>query len=161
MNRRAMDMWVGLFVVIGFAAIVFLAMRVGNLTQVGGRPGYILQAHFDNIGGLKPQAPVKVAGVVVGTVDAIQLNPRTYQADVSLKIEADYHFPKDTIASVLTSGLLGEQYIGLDAGGDPEMLKGSDTLMKANSAVVLEKLISQFLFSKASEGSPSAPGATK
>jgi len=161
MNRRAMDIWVGLFVVIGFAAIVFLAMRVGNLTQVGARPGYILQAHFDNIGGLKSQAPVKVAGVVVGKVDSIHLNPQTYQADVSLKIEANYHFPKDTIASVLTSGLLGEQYIGLDAGGDSEMLKGSDTLMKANSAVVLEKLISQFLFSKASEGSPSTPGATK
>ncbi|MES2206549.1 MAG: outer membrane lipid asymmetry maintenance protein MlaD [Pseudomonadota bacterium] len=161
MNRRAMDMWVGLFVVIGFAAIVFLAMRVGNLTQVGARPGYILQAHFDNIGALKPQAPIRVAGVTVGKVESIQLNSKTYQADVKLKIEAAYHFPKDTIASVLTSGLLGEQYIGLDAGGDSEMLKESDTLMKANSAVVLEKLISQFLFSKASEGSPSTPGATK
>lgn len=161
MNRRAMDLWVGIFVVIGFGALVFLAMRVGNLTQFGARPGYVLVAHFDNIGGLKPQAPVKSAGVVVGQVKSIHLNTETYQADVTLRIDEGYRFPKDTIASVLTSGLLGEQYIGLDAGGDTVMLKANETVMKANSAVVLEKLISQFLFSKASEGSAPTGGGAK
>lgn len=151
MNRRAMDVWVGLFVVIGFAAIVFLSMKVGKLGQFGTRPGYSIYAHFDNTGGLKLQAPVKSAGVVVGQVESIRLNPETYQADVILHIDESYKFPKDTIASILTSGLLGEQYIGLDAGGDAAFLKPNDSVLKANSAVVLEKLISQFLFSKANE----------
>jgi phospholipid/cholesterol/gamma-HCH transport system substrate-binding protein len=151
-NRSTIDLWVGIFVAIGIAAIVFLALKVGNLTSLNTAPSYRLEARFDNIGGLKLRAPVKAAGVVVGRVDRIMLDSRTYEAVVALKIDNGYRFTKDSIASILTSGLLGEVYIGLDAGGDPVMLADGGTIAKTQSAVVLEKLISQFLFDKASSG---------
>jgi len=153
MNRTAIDLWVGIFVTIGLAAIVFLALKVGNLTSLAKVPSYRLEARFDNIGGLKLRAPVKAAGVVVGRVDGVRLDPKTYEAVVALRIENGYQFTKDSIASILTSGLLGEVYIGLDAGGDSAMLADGATIAKTQSAVVLEKLIGQFLFDKASNGS--------
>ena len=149
MNRTAIDLWVGIFVAIGLAAIVFLALKVGNLTSLATVPSYRLEARFDNIGGLKLRAPVKAAGVVVGRVDAVKLDPKTYEAVVVLRIENGYQFTKDSIASILTSGLLGEVYIGLDAGGSATMLKDGDRIAKTQSAIVIEKLISQFLFDKA------------
>jgi phospholipid/cholesterol/gamma-HCH transport system substrate-binding protein len=152
MNRSAIDLWVGIFVAIGFGAIIFLALKVGNLVTLDSTPGYHLEASFDNIGGLKLRAPVKAAGVVVGRVEKVRLDTKTYDAVVTLRIDRQYEFTKDTIASINTSGLLGEVYIGLDAGGDPVMLKDGDRLGKTQSAVVIEKLISQFLFDKASGG---------
>ena len=152
MNRTAIDLWVGIFVAIGLGAIVFLALKVGNLTSLAKVPSYRLEARFDNIGGLKLRAPVKAAGVVVGRVDGVRLDPKTYEAVVALRIENGYQFTKDSIASILTSGLLGEVYIGLDAGGDSAMLADGATIAKTQSAVVLEKLIGQFLFDKASGG---------
>lgn len=151
MNRSTIDLWVGVFVAVGFGAILFLALKVGNLLTLDQTAGYHLQANFDNIGGLKLRAPVKAAGVVVGRVESVQLDPKTYEAVVSLRIDRDVVFTKDTIASINTSGLLGEVYIGLDAGGDPVMLKDGDRIVKTQSAVVIEKLIGQFLFDKASD----------
>jgi phospholipid/cholesterol/gamma-HCH transport system substrate-binding protein len=152
MNRKLLDLWVGVFVVIGFAALVFLALRVGNLSGANFAETYSLQAKFDNIGGLKVRGPVKSAGVLVGRVSAIRFDPQTYEAVVTLDVDSSFKFPKDTFASILTSGLLGEQYVGLDVGGDEKMLAPGETIAKTQSAVVLEKLISQFLFNKASEG---------
>ena len=146
------DLWVGFFVLIGFAAVLFLALRVGNVSSANFAETYQLTAKFDNIGGLKVRGPVKSAGVVVGRVAEIGFDPQTYEAVVTVTIDSRYRFPKDTFASILTAGLLGEQYIGLDAGGDEKMLKGGDVFSKTQSAVVLEKLISQFMFNKASEG---------
>ncbi len=153
MNRSTIDLWVGIFVTIGVGAIVFLALKVGNLTSLNAQPSYRLEARFDNIGGLKLRAPVKAAGVVVGRVAGVSLDPKTYEAVVALNVDKGYEFSKDTIASVLTSGLLGEVYIGLEAGGDPQMLAADARIAKTQSAVVLEKLISQFMFDKASSGS--------
>ncbi|SDH85113.1 phospholipid/cholesterol/gamma-HCH transport system substrate-binding protein [Propionivibrio dicarboxylicus] len=147
-----MDLWVGFFVLIGFAALLFLALRVGNVSSANFAETYQLTAKFDNIGGLKVRGPVKSAGVVVGRVTEIGFDSQSYEAVVTMTIDSRYRFPKDTFASILTAGLLGEQYIGLDAGGDEKMLKSGDTVAKTQSAVVLEKLISQFMFSKASEG---------
>ncbi len=147
-----MDLWVGFFVLIGFAALLFLALRVGNVSSANFAETYQLTAKFDNIGGLKVRGPVKSAGVVVGRVTEIGFDSESYEAVVTMKIDSRFRFPKDTFASILTAGLLGEQYIGLDAGGDEKMLKSGDTFAKTQSAVVLEKLISQFMFSKASEG---------
>jgi phospholipid/cholesterol/gamma-HCH transport system substrate-binding protein len=158
MNRSAIDLWVGIFVVIGIAAIGFLSLKVGNLTSVSSAPGYHLDAAFDNIGGLKLRAPVKAAGVVVGRVERITLDPQTYQAVVSMRIDQGYQFTKDTIASILTSGLLGEVYVGLDSGGDTQMLADNARIGKTQSAMVLEKLIGQFMFDKAASGGTS-PGA--
>ena len=152
MNRSILDLWVGVFVAVGIGAIIFLALKVGNLVSWGATPGYRLEARFDNIGGLKLRAPVKSAGVVVGRVERIKLDPATYMAVVTLKIDQGYEFTTDTIASILTSGLLGEVYIGLDAGGDPKMLADGGKLTKTQSAVILEKLIGQFLFDKAASG---------
>ena len=154
MNRSTIDLWVGIFVVIGIAAIGFLSLKVGNLTSVSSAPGYHLEASFDNIGGLKLRAPIKAAGVVVGRVERIALDPQTYQARVSMKIDRGYQFTRDTIASILTSGLLGEVYIGLDSGGDTQMLADGGKIAKTQSAMVLEKLIGQFLFDKAASGAP-------
>ena len=151
MNRSTIDLWVGIFVTIGLGAIVFLALKVGNLTSLDSKPSYRLEANFDNIGGLKLRAPVKAAGVIVGRVESVRLDPKTYEARVTLKIDNGYQFSKDTIAAILTSGLLGEVYIGLDVGGDTEMLAEGGHIGKTQSAVVLEKLIGQFLFSKAAE----------
>lgn len=153
MNRKLLDLWVGFFVAIGIASLLFLALRVGNISAANFLETYSLTAKFDNIGGLKVRGPVKSAGVVVGRVTEIHFDPQTYEAVVTLSVDARYRFPKDTFASILTSGLLGEQYVGLDVGGDEKTLNPGDTIAKTQSAVVLEKLISQFLFSKASEGS--------
>ncbi|HET7261975.1 MAG TPA: outer membrane lipid asymmetry maintenance protein MlaD [Casimicrobiaceae bacterium] len=152
MNRATLDLWVGVFVTLGIAAILFLSLKVGNLLTVSHDPGYRLVAEFDNIGGLKLRAPVKAAGVVVGRVEAVQLDPKTYQAVVTMRIDRGYEFSKDTIASILTSGLLGEVYIGLDSGGDTKMLANGDRIAKTQSAIVLEKLISQFMFDRAANG---------
>ena len=152
MSRTTLDLWVGIFVTIGIGAILFLALKVGNLVSFGSVPGYHLVAKFDNIGGLKLRAPVKAAGIVVGRVEGVRLDAATYQAVVTLKIDQGYEFTADTIASILTSGLLGEVYIGLDAGGDTKMLADNGVIMKTQSAVVLEKLIGQFLYNKAAEG---------
>ena len=152
MNRKILDLWVGCFVLIGIAALLFLALKVGNLSFARMAETYVLEAKFDNIGGLKVRGPVKSAGVLVGRISDIKFDPVTYEAVVTMTVDGRYQFPKDTFASVLTAGLLGEQYIGLDAGGDDRMLKAGDKIAKTQSAVVLEKLISQFLFSKAADG---------
>lgn len=152
MSRATLDLWVGVFVAMGIGAILFLALKVGNLVSFGTPPGYRLEAKFDNIGGLKLRAPVKAAGIVVGRVESVRLDPATYQAIVTMKIDQGHEFTADTIASILTSGLLGEVYIGLDAGGDPKMLTDGGKVMKTQSAVVLEKLIGQFLYDKAASG---------
>lgn len=153
MSRKLLDLWVGFFVALGFAALLFLALKVGNLSASNFAETYSLSAKFDNIGGLKVRGPVKSAGVVVGRVVDIHFDPATYEAVVAISIDGRFRFPKDTFASILTSGLLGEQYIGLDVGGDEKMLNPGDTIAKTQSAVVLEKMISQFMFSKASESS--------
>jgi phospholipid/cholesterol/gamma-HCH transport system substrate-binding protein len=151
-NRAVLDLWVGAFVAIGIGAILFLALKVGNLIDFASAPGYRLEARFDNIGGLKLRASVKAAGVIVGRVEAIRLDPVTYEAVVTLRIDRGYLFTKDTIASILTSGLLGDVYIGLDPGGDTQMLADGGKLTKTQSGIILEKLIGQFLFDKAAAG---------
>ena len=153
MERSTLDLWVGLFVCAGIAALLVLAMKVGNMASIGiGNQTYTIYANFDNIGGLKARAPVKSAGVVVGRVASIGFDTNRFNARVELSIDQRYKFPKDTTASILTSGLLGEQYVGLDAGGDSANLAAGETVKLTQSAVVLEKLISQFLYSKAAEG---------
>ena len=151
-KNTAVDFWVGLFVLIGALALVFLALKAGNLSSFTTGDQYRVTAEFDNIGGLKPRAPVKSAGVTVGRVANINLDPVTFRAVVSLDLEEGFEFPKDSSARILTSGLLGEQYVGIEAGGDLENLEGGEKFARTQSAVVLENLISQFLFSKASEG---------
>jgi phospholipid/cholesterol/gamma-HCH transport system substrate-binding protein len=143
---------VGLFVAIGLVALLFLALKAGNMSAFTFQPTYQVSARFDNIGGLKPRAPVKSAGVVVGRVAEIRFDDQTYQATVVMTLEERYKFPKDTSAKILTSGLLGEQYIGLEAGGDSDMMAQGSKLTQTQSAIVLENLIGQFLYSKASEG---------
>ena len=155
MNRKLLDLWVGFFVAIGLAALMFLSLKVGNLSSAHLSETYSLQAKFDNIGGLKVRGPVKSAGVVVGRIADIRFDVGSYEAVVTMNIDGRYHFPKDTFASIYTAGLLGEQYVGLDVGGDEKMLQPGETIAKTQSAVVLEKLISQFLFSKAAEGQDS------
>ena len=152
MQRKSLDLWVGLFVLLGAAALFFLAMKAGNMSSLSFEKTYQVTTKFDNIGGLKPRAPVKSAGVVVGRVGDIRFDDKSYQAVVTLELENSYKFPKDTSAKILTSGLLGEQYIGLEAGGDTNNLVAGDRIKMTQSAVVLESLISQFLFSKAAEG---------
>lgn len=152
MNRSVIDLWVGFFVAIGIAAVLFLSLKVGNLSAANFAETYVVKAKFDNIGGLKVRGPVKSAGVVVGRVAEIRFDPETYEAVVTMNIDGRYRFPKDTFAAIYTSGLLGEQYVGFDVGGDEKMLQAGDTVAKTQSAVVLEKLISQFLFNKAAEG---------
>jgi phospholipid/cholesterol/gamma-HCH transport system substrate-binding protein len=153
MDRTILDLWVGLFVAIGVAALFVLALKVGNAgTTFNTGATYRINAEFDNIGGLKERAPVKSAGVVVGRVEDIQFDGKKFIARVTLNIDKRYEFPKDTSVSILTSGLLGEQYVGLDAGGDSAILKDGDTVKLTQSAVVLEKLIGQFLYNKAAEG---------
>lgn len=151
MDRTTLDLWVGIFVAIGVAALFGLAMKVGNLTSSKIGPTYTVTAAFDNVGSLKPHAPIKSAGVVVGRVDNIVFNSETYEAVVTLNIDERYAFPIDTFANIYTAGLLGEQYIGLEAGGDEVVLKNGDKIDKTQDAIVLEKMISQFLFNKASE----------
>lgn len=152
MNKTLLDLWVGIFVVAGLAALLFLALKVGSMNVVKTADSYELQARFDNIGGLKIRAPVKSAGVVVGRVTDIQFDSENFEAAVILRIDNRYAFPKDTVAAIMTSGLLGEQYISLDAGGDAVNLKDKDKIFLTQSAVVLENLIGQFLYGKAQEG---------
>lgn len=151
MERTTIDLWVGIFVAAGMAALMALAMKVGNLTTSDIGETYSVTAAFENIGGLKPRAPVKSAGVVVGRVDHIVFDGKTFEAIVTVNIDKRYQFPKDTFANIYTAGLLGEQYLGLEAGGDEAMLKNGDKIEHTQDAVVLEKLISQFLYNKASE----------
>jgi phospholipid/cholesterol/gamma-HCH transport system substrate-binding protein len=152
MQKKSMDFWVGLFVLLGVAALLFLALKAGNMSTLSFDKTYTIVTRFDNIGGLKPKAAVKSAGVVVGRVSDIQFDDKIFQAIVILQMESRYKFPKDTSAKILTSGLLGEQYIGLVAGGDINNLVSGDRIKMTQSAVVLENIISQFLFSKAAEG---------
>lgn len=155
MNRTVLDLWVGFFVALGMAAVLFLALKVGNLSSAHLAQTYTLEARFDNIGGLKVRGPVRSAGVLVGRITDIRFDPERYDAIVTMQIDGRYRFPRDTFASIFTAGLLGEQYIGFDAGGDEKMLQPGDSIRKTQSAVVLEKLISQFLFNKAAEGQDS------
>lgn len=156
MERTTLDLWVGIFVVAGIAALAMLALKVGNLSTYNMSETYQVHAYFTNVGGLKPQTAIKSAGVLVGRVTGITLDTQRYEADVEMSLDKRYQFPKDTFAKVLTSGLLGEQYIGLEPGGDSAMLKNGDKIKLTQSAVVLEDLISKFLFSKAT-----APASTK
>ena len=152
MQQSKNDVWVGLFVLIGAAALVFLALQAANLLNLNFESGYRITARFDNIGGLKPQAAVRSAGVVVGRVESIEFDDKTYQARVTLDLEKRYVFPTDSSLKILTSGLLGEQYIGIEAGADEKTLADGDTVTATQSAVVLENLIGQFLYNKAAEG---------
>ena len=152
MERSTLDLWVGLFVVAGLGALTILALKVGNMGSFGGAETYQLSAQFGNIGGLKPRAAVKSSGVVVGRVADITFDNEKFMASVTMNIEKRYKFPKDTSASILTAGLLGEQYIGIEGGAEDAMLANGQTIKLTQSAVVLEKLISQFMFNKAAEG---------
>jgi phospholipid/cholesterol/gamma-HCH transport system substrate-binding protein len=151
MERTTLDLWVGIFVVAGVAALAMLAMKVGNLGTYNMSETYQVHAYFTNVGGLKPKASIKSAGVLVGRVTDITLDTQRYEANVVMSLDKRYQFPKDTFADILTSGLLGEQYIGLVPGGDSEMLKNWEQIKMTQSAVVLENLISKFIFNKASE----------
>jgi phospholipid/cholesterol/gamma-HCH transport system substrate-binding protein len=151
MSRTTLDLWVGFFVAVGLAALLFLALKVGNLASASSGETYAIHAKFDNIGGLKVRGAVKSAGVVVGRVTGIAFDPEAYLAVVTMQVDARYKFPSDTFATINTSGLLGEQYVGFEVGGDPAMLKAGDMIKRTQSAVVLEKLISQFMFNKAAE----------
>jgi phospholipid/cholesterol/gamma-HCH transport system substrate-binding protein len=153
MDRKGVDILVGLFVLLGFAALVFLAMRAGNMSSsVGLNDTYTVSARFDNIGGLKPRAAVRSAGVVVGRVASVTLDSDSYEAVVRIDIDQRYRFPKDTSAKILTAGLLGEQYIGLEPGGDTAFLETGGRITLTQSAVVLENIIGQMLYSRAADG---------
>lgn len=149
-----------MFVVIGFASILFLALKSANLLTLNFDTSYKITAKFDNIGGLKPRAAVKSAGVVVGRVENISFDDKSFQASVNLAMDSHYVFPKDSSLKILTSGLLGEQYLGIEAGGSDKNLVNGDVIKQTQSALVLESLISQFLFSKAADG-PGAPAAAQ
>jgi phospholipid/cholesterol/gamma-HCH transport system substrate-binding protein len=151
MERTTLDFWVGIFVVAGIAALVMLAMKVGNLGTYNMSETYQLHAYFSNIGGLKPKASIKSSGVLVGRVTEITLDTERYEANVVMSLDKRYQFPKDTFANILTSGLLGEQYIGLVPGGDSVMLHAGDQIKMTQSAVVLEDLIGKFIYNKAEE----------
>jgi phospholipid/cholesterol/gamma-HCH transport system substrate-binding protein len=161
MERSKSDIWVGLFVLIGAAAILFLALQAANLLSLNLQPSYRVVAKFDNIGGLKRQAAVKSAGVVVGRVETIGFDDKSFQARVTLALDSRYAFPKDSSLKILTSGLLGEQYIGVEAGADEKNLAPGDTITTTQSAVVLENLIGQFLYNKAADASNSPTPAKK
>ena len=161
MERSKNDVWVGLFVVLGLAALVFLALQSANLLNLHWQSGYEISAKFDNIGGLKPKAAVRSAGVVVGRVRAITFDDSTFQAKVALEMDKRYLFPKDSSLKILTSGLLGDQYIGIETGADEKNLADGDQVTSTQSAVVLENLIGQFLYGKAQEGGSPTPAAGK
>lgn len=152
MTRKSIETLVGLFVLLGCLAIVFLALQAANLTSFQRGSTYMISARFDDIGGLKVRAPIKSAGVTVGRVKSITLDGKSFQGYVTMELDSDVQFPADTSAKILTSGLLGDQYVGLAPGGDDKMLKEGDTIKLTQSAVVLESLISQFLYGKAAEG---------
>ncbi|MBC7548009.1 MAG: outer membrane lipid asymmetry maintenance protein MlaD [Polaromonas sp.] len=160
MQRSKNDLWVGMFVLIGAAAVLFLALKSANLVTLNFDKGYAITAKFDNIGGLKSRAAVKSAGVVVGRVENISFDDKSYQASVGLAMESKYVFPKDSSLKILTSGLLGEQYIGIEAGFGNTNLAAGDVVKQTQSAVVLENLISQFLYSKAADSSAGSAANT-
>lgn len=157
MQRSKNDLWVGLFVLIGGAAILFLALQAANLLNLSFQSTYRVEARFDNIGGLKPKSPVRSGGVVVGRVEAISFDDKTFQARVTLALESRYTFPKDSSLKILTSGLLGDQYVGIEAGADEKTLAAGDTISATQSAIVLENLIGQFLYNKVADSNTSAP----
>ncbi len=157
MQRSKVDVWVGLFVLIGAAAILFLALQSANLLNLSFEQTYRVSAQFDNAGGLKPKAAVKSAGVVVGRVEKIVFDDKTFQARVVLALESRYAFPRDSSLKILTSGLLGEQYVGITPGGDEKNLAQGDVIRDTQSAVVLENLIGQFLYSKAADAGGTKP----
>ncbi|MDR6857000.1 outer membrane lipid asymmetry maintenance protein MlaD [Variovorax sp. WS11] len=161
MQRSKNDVWVGLFVLIGAAALLFLALQSANLLSLNFQKTYSVSARFDNIGGLKPQTAVKSAGVVVGRVESITFDDKNFQASVTLALQSRYSFPKDSSLKILTSGLLGEQYIGIEAGAEEKTLQAGDTITATQSAVVLENLIGQFLYSKAADGSTPSGSSNK
>lgn len=152
MQKSRHDVWVGLFVMAGAAGVLFLALKAGNLLSINFDETYPLVARFDNIGGLKPRAAVKSAGVVVGRVESITFDDKTFQASVAMQMQQKFSFPKDSSAKILTAGLLGEQYVGIEPGGNEKNLLAGDVITQTQSAVVLENLISQFLYNKASDG---------
>lgn len=151
MQRKSLDIWVGFFVIIGALGLMFLALKAGNMSSLSFEKTYSVTTRFDNIGGLKPRAPIKSAGVVVGRVGDISFDDEEFRAQVMLQIEERYQFPKDSSAKILTSGLLGEQYISIEPGGDDKNLANGDQITMTQSAMVLENLISQFIYSKATE----------
>ena len=155
MGRSKNDLWVGLFVLIGLAALVFLALQSANLLSLNFQRGYRITANFDNIGGLKPKAAVRSAGVVVGRVADIRFDDERYQARFDLDMDTRFKFPKDSALKILTSGLLGEQYIGIEAGASDQNLAAGDNVTATQSAVVLENLISQFLYNSAANNASS------
>lgn len=159
MGKKGIETLVGLFVLLGMLGLVFLALKAANLASFGNNDSYTLLARFDNIGGLKVRAPVRSAGVTVGRVTSITLDTKTYQGLVKLEVDRDVQFPKDSSARILTAGLLGDQYIGLEPGADEKNLAAGDTIRQTQSAVVLESLISQFLFNKAADAGSAAPPA--
>ena len=161
MQRSKNDVWVGMFVVIGCVAILFLALQSANLLSLSLQQSYRVTARFDNVGGLKPKAAVRSAGVLIGRVESITFDDKTFQARVTMALESRYVFPKDSSLKILTSGLLGEQYLGLEPGADAKVMAAGDTISNTQSAVVLENLISQFLFNKASDGGASAGAKEK
>ena len=161
MARRNIEILVGLFVLLGLGGLLFVALKAANLTSFSQGDSYRLTTHFDNIGGLKVRAPVRSAGVVVGRVTGITLDAKTYQGVVTLEVDRAYQFPKDSSAKILTAGLLGDQYVGLEPGGDEKNLAAGDVIRQTQSAVVLENLISQFLFSKAADAGAGADGGGK
>jgi phospholipid/cholesterol/gamma-HCH transport system substrate-binding protein len=155
MHRKSIDVWVGLFVLLGALSLLFLALKAGNMSTISFSKTYSIVGRFDNIGGLKPQSPVKSAGVVVGRVGAITFDDKMFQANVRIDLDPQYKFPKDSSLKILTSGLLGEQYIGIEAGGDTKNLVEGDRITRTQSAAVLEDLINQFIYSKAADGKDS------
>jgi phospholipid/cholesterol/gamma-HCH transport system substrate-binding protein len=160
MGKKSIEMMVGGFVLLGLGGLLFLALKAANLGSFSGSDTYMLQARFDNIGGLKVRAPVRSAGVNVGRVTGIALDPETFQGVVTVQVENKYQFPMDSAAKILTSGLLGDQYIGLEPGGDDKNIAPGDTIAQTQSAVVLENLIGQFLTGKAGDaGTDPATGA--
>ncbi|WP_440965595.1 outer membrane lipid asymmetry maintenance protein MlaD [Massilia sp. GER05] len=156
MHRKSIDVWVGLFVLLGALSLLFLALKAGNMSTISFSKTYSITGKFDNIGGLKPQSAVKSAGVVVGRVGDIAFDDKSFQAIVRLDLNPAYKFPKDSSLKILTSGLLGEQYIGIEAGGDTNNLVEGDRITRTQSAAVLEDLINQFIYSKAAEGKDSS-----
>lgn len=151
MNRAKTDFWVGLFILLGIIALVFLALRAGNMSSFSFSSNYDVKAYFDNVGGLKARAPIKSNGVVVGRVKSISFDNDKFQALVTMDLESQYSFPADSSASILTSGLLGEQYIGITPGGDDKNLDSGSQIQFTQSAVVLEDLISKFLYDSAAK----------
>jgi len=152
MQRSKNDVWVGLFVLIGAVAILFLALQAANLLNLSFEKTYTVVGRFDNAGGLKPKSAVRSAGVVVGRIERITFDDTTFQASVELALQNRYAFPRDSSLKILTSGLLGEQYVGIEPGGDERNLAHGDVITQTQSAVVLENLIGQFLFNRAEEG---------